>query len=36
MYNFISIDKFNVMIAHIGLLQLWAYEKIVVMRLVGL
>lgn len=36
LYNFVSIDKFNVIVAHAGLLQVWAYEKIVVVRLVGL
>lgn len=36
LYSFINIDKVNVIIAHTGLLQVWAYEHIAVVWLVGL
>lgn len=36
LYNFVSIDKFNVMVEDEGLLQVWAYEKIIVFKMVGL
>lgn len=35
-YNFMSIDKFNIIVAHACLLQIWAYMKIMVVRSVGL
>lgn len=31
-----SIDKINIIIAHAILLQIWAYEHVVVVKLVGL
>ena len=36
LYSFINIDKINMIIAHVGLLQVWIYEHIIVVRLVGL
>lgn len=36
LYNFMCVDKFNIIIAHASLVQVWAYEKIVVIRLMGL
>lgn len=36
LYSFINIDKINMIITYAGLLQVWAYEHIIVGRLVRL
>lgn len=36
LHNFMYMDKLNITIAHVGLLQVWAYEKIVMIHLVGI
>lgn len=36
LYTFINVNKVNMMITHVDLLQVWAYEHISVIRPVGL
>ena len=36
LYSFINVNKVNMIITHVGLIQVWAYEQIMIVRLVGL